>query len=194
VAAVIELARAFATGPKPARTIQFIAFGAEEPGLMGSEAYLRAHPDAPAKIVAEVNYDLMGNALGTIRWTAAGAGDWLTFLHATLKQAQLEEPSAVGPGSDMTNFAALEVPGINFGQNGGNPGGHTQKDDLEFSDSVGFEEGLLEGALVVKRLGFEPSLTFAHHFPPALLRGIRDRAARWGWGSRPESNRAPRWR
>ena len=57
VAAVMELARAFSQAPRPARTVRFVAWGGHELGLMGSETYLRAHPDEPARIVAVINYD-----------------------------------------------------------------------------------------------------------------------------------------
>ena len=72
VAAVMELARAFASGPRPARTVRFVAWGGHELGLMGSEQYLRTHPDEPKKIIAFINYDGMGSTLGTIDWTASG--------------------------------------------------------------------------------------------------------------------------
>lgn len=56
-AALIELARQFATGPKPERTVAFVAVTAEEKGLLGS-AYYAAHPVFPlAKTVADLNLD-----------------------------------------------------------------------------------------------------------------------------------------
>jgi hypothetical protein len=191
VAIVMELARAFAAGPKPARTLRFIAWGGHEPGLMGSEAYLRARPDEPSKIVAVVNFDGMGSVLGTIGYSAAGADDWISFLRATLKEARLEERASIGSGGvDATNFATLEVPAMTFGA-GGAGGGHTPMDNLQFCSPGGLEEGLLESAMIVQRLGFDMSLKFVHQFPPALLMQTREYAARWGWGVRPEANQPP---
>jgi carboxypeptidase Q len=191
VAIVMELARAFAAGPKPARTLRFIAWGGHEPGLMGSEAYLRARPDETSKIVAVVNFDGMGSVLGTIGYSAAGADDWISFLRTTLKPAGFEERASIGSGGvDATNFAALEVPAMTF-SSGGAGGGHTPMDNLQFCAPSGLEEGLLESAMVVQRAGFDTSLRFAHQFPPALLKQVRDYAARWGWGVRPEANQPP---
>jgi carboxypeptidase Q len=196
VTIVMELARAFAAAPtKPARTLRFIAWGGHELGLMGSEAYLRARPDETAKTVAVINFDGVGSALGTIAWEAAGGDDWIAFLRTTLKQAELEEPSSIGPGGvDMTNFAALEVPAVTFGQSGWESGAaHTPRENLQFSGPIGLEEGLLEAALIVQRLGYDTSVTFPHRFPPDLLKETRDYAARWGWGVRPEANLPPKF-
>jgi len=56
-AEVLEIARAFAKGPRPARTIVFAAWTAEEKGLLGAEAYA-ANPIYPlAKTAAVINLD-----------------------------------------------------------------------------------------------------------------------------------------
>jgi aminopeptidase YwaD len=59
-AAVLELARMFTQGPKPRRTIIFIAFSGEEEGLIGSNYYVN-HPVVPlANTVAMINMDMIG--------------------------------------------------------------------------------------------------------------------------------------
>ena len=45
-AELLEVARAFAAGPKPARSVVFAAWTAEEKGLLGSE-YYAANPVCP---------------------------------------------------------------------------------------------------------------------------------------------------
>lgn len=56
-AELIEVARAFAAGPRPARTILFAAWTAEEKGLLGAEHYT-ANPLLPlASTVAVINLD-----------------------------------------------------------------------------------------------------------------------------------------
>jgi hypothetical protein len=60
VAGLLELARMFSTGPKPRRTIVFIAFSGEEEGLIGSNYYVN-HPIVPlANTVAMINLDMIG--------------------------------------------------------------------------------------------------------------------------------------
>jgi Zn-dependent M28 family amino/carboxypeptidase len=56
-AEVLEIARAFARGPRPARTVVFAAWTAEEKGLLGAE-YYSANPLYPlAKTAAVINLD-----------------------------------------------------------------------------------------------------------------------------------------
>ncbi len=56
-AELIEVARAFAAGPRPARTLVFAAWTAEEKGLLGAEHYA-ANPLLPlASTVAVINLD-----------------------------------------------------------------------------------------------------------------------------------------
>ncbi|WP_245815731.1 M28 family metallopeptidase [Luteimonas chenhongjianii] len=53
IASMLELARVFAAGPRPARTLQFIALTAEENGLLGATYYV-AHPLRPLETTAAV--------------------------------------------------------------------------------------------------------------------------------------------
>jgi Zn-dependent M28 family amino/carboxypeptidase len=60
VSGLIELARAFAHGSKPQRSVLFLAVTAEEKGLLGSE-YYADHPLYPlGKTVADINMDGAG--------------------------------------------------------------------------------------------------------------------------------------
>lgn len=53
IASLIELGRVFAAGPRPARTLQFIALTAEENGLLGA-TYYAANPLRPLDTTAAV--------------------------------------------------------------------------------------------------------------------------------------------
>ncbi len=60
VAAVLELARALAAGPRPKRTVLFALFGSEEQGGYGA-AYFRERPPVPLdRIVANVEFEEIG--------------------------------------------------------------------------------------------------------------------------------------
>jgi Zn-dependent M28 family amino/carboxypeptidase len=62
VAGTIELARAFANGPRPDRTLVFAAWTAEERGHLGSETYA-AHPTLPLETtVANLTMDVLQTA------------------------------------------------------------------------------------------------------------------------------------
>jgi Zn-dependent M28 family amino/carboxypeptidase len=66
LAHLIEQARAFAAGPRPQRSVVFLAVTAEEKGLLGSE-YYAANPLYPAaKTAGVINTDVLG-VLGPAR-------------------------------------------------------------------------------------------------------------------------------
>jgi len=59
---ILEIAHAFATGPKPKRSIIFVWHCGEEKGLWGS-AYFTANPTVPiTSIVAQLNIDMIGRS------------------------------------------------------------------------------------------------------------------------------------
>ncbi|MBJ7483799.1 M28 family peptidase [Brevundimonas sp.] len=59
-AAIMELAHALAAGPQPKRSILFVAYGAEEIGLLGSQ-YFGEHPPVPLdRIVANLEIEMIG--------------------------------------------------------------------------------------------------------------------------------------
>jgi hypothetical protein len=58
--AVIELARAFARGVRPARTLMFVLFGSEEIGGYGNQYFVN-HPPVPlGQIVASLEFEMIG--------------------------------------------------------------------------------------------------------------------------------------
>ena len=62
VAAVLELARALALGPKPKRTVIFAFFGGEELGGVGSRYFLTHSPVPLASIAANLEFEMIGRA------------------------------------------------------------------------------------------------------------------------------------
>jgi Zn-dependent M28 family amino/carboxypeptidase len=75
VAGVLELGRLFKQAPQPQRSVYFIAFTAEEKGLLGSE-YYAAHPVTPlATTVALLNLDVMNVSGPTRDISTRGKGD-----------------------------------------------------------------------------------------------------------------------
>jgi Zn-dependent M28 family amino/carboxypeptidase len=66
LAHLIEQARAFAAGPRPQRSVVFLAVTAEEKGLLGSEYYAANTLYPAAKTAGVINTDVMG-VLGPAR-------------------------------------------------------------------------------------------------------------------------------
>lgn len=145
VAVVIELARAFA-GAKPARSMLFISFDAEEDGLVGSREFVNAELYPPGAIVAAFVFDLVGGnlfpwdrdrlyALGAEYspelWDRAGkAGGDLDVVRSGV---YLIEPLPGMARSDYHAFREKGVPFVFFST--GTPWYyHTEHDDPEVVD------------------------------------------------------------
>jgi Zn-dependent M28 family amino/carboxypeptidase len=58
--AVLELARALATGKRPRRTIYFVCFGSEERRGLGSKHFIDNPPVPLTQIVADLQFEMMG--------------------------------------------------------------------------------------------------------------------------------------
>jgi Zn-dependent M28 family amino/carboxypeptidase len=73
---LIEIARAFARGPRPDRSVVFLSVTAEERGLLGSE-YYATHPLYPlATTVGDINMDGGSTAHPAGRPDRGGQGPW----------------------------------------------------------------------------------------------------------------------
>lgn len=81
-AALLELARAYANGPKPERTVLFLAVTAEEKGLLGSEYYADSPLRPLATTAGVINMDGPFGAEKTTNFSISGAAklDLLTTL------------------------------------------------------------------------------------------------------------------
>jgi len=58
IACLIEIARGLAAGPRPQRSILFVAFTGEEKGEQGSEYFVHFPPVPARQLVADVNMDM----------------------------------------------------------------------------------------------------------------------------------------
>jgi Zn-dependent M28 family amino/carboxypeptidase len=122
-AALIEMGRAFAHGPKPQRSVVFLAVTAEEKGLLGSE-YYSSKPLYPlAKTVAVINTDAL-DPMGPSRdFTTSGSAkqellDELIDLAKGWNLSYVTDPKPEAGHffrSDHFPFAKRGVPAISFG-------------------------------------------------------------------------------
>ena len=120
-AAIIEIARAAAANrARFERTMVFVAFAAEELGLIGSAQYV-ARPVVPLdKTVAMVNLDMVGRPRGRIMISGletapAVSADVDAAAEAVkgLEIKRFQEGAGVG-SSDDTSFALKKIPAIGF--------------------------------------------------------------------------------
>jgi carboxypeptidase Q len=134
--AVLEAARILAAAKvKPARTIRFALFGGEEEGLIGSQAYAKAHATELPQYQAVLVLD---NGTGRITGIALQGRRELHDAWASL----LSPISALGPfsirsankgGTDHLSFLPYGVPAFNYDQLtlGYNHTHHSQVDTYE---------------------------------------------------------------
>ncbi|MFO0427005.1 MAG: M20/M25/M40 family metallo-hydrolase [Planctomyces sp.] len=112
--AVMELARRFASGPKPNHRIVFICFSAEEKGLFGSQHYVK-HPVFPLdQTMFMMNFDMIGH-LRSNRVEVNGTGTAVE-LNALVEQADAADPIGIRVvrdpfgGSDHLPFYQSKIP------------------------------------------------------------------------------------
>jgi Zn-dependent M28 family amino/carboxypeptidase len=122
VASLIELGRAFAQGPRPDRSVVFLAVTAEEKGLLGSEYYAANPLYALAKTVGMINTDALGVYGRARNFSISGAAK-LGLLDDLVAEGRRRgrtftpEPHPENGGfyrSDHFSMAKRGVPAISF--------------------------------------------------------------------------------
>ena len=201
IAHIIEQARAFARRPRTERSVVFLAVGAEEKGLLGSE-YYAANPLYPLeRTVGILNTDSMG-VWGRARDFSISGTARLELLDRLIAEAQRQgrrftpDPRVEAGGffrSDHFPFAKVGVPAISFKPgndlvNGGLQRGNAlaaeytakryhQPDD-EFSSQWNFS-GMAQDAQLLHAVGYglANSSDWPNWAPDSQFRSIRDQSA-----------------
>jgi membrane-associated protease RseP (regulator of RpoE activity) len=139
---MLEAARLLAEGPRPARSILFIAFTGEELGLLGSSFYTK-NPTRPlTRTLAMVNLDMVGR-LGDEAMIVYGMGtapEWASLVPSANESVGLPllfEPDGYGP-SDHTSFYSSEIPVLHLFTNV-HRDYHRESDDWSRVDGPGVE-------------------------------------------------------
>ena len=120
VSTTLEAARLLAkAGAKPKRTIRFMLWSGEEQGLLGSRAWIKAHPDELKKISAVLVHDGGTNYVSGINATEAIAPHFEKVFGPILNQDpelkfRINRVKGLprGIGSDHDSFLAAGVPGF----------------------------------------------------------------------------------
>jgi hypothetical protein len=142
VCSTLEAARLLVmAGAKPKRTIRFMLWSGEEQGLLGSRAYIKAHPEENAKISAVIVHDGGTNYASGINATEAMVPIFETAFEPLLKldpemKFVIRKVSGLprGIGSDHDSYLAVGVPGFFWLQAGRAKyglGHHTQNDTFD---------------------------------------------------------------
>ena len=137
VAAVLEIAEKFALGKKaPKRSILFMAFGAEEMGLLGSKFFTKNPLVEKSQIKQMFNLDMVGRLSPekpslTVGGTGTGTGlEEFLMEHAADRSFKISStPDGYGP-SDHAAFYVEDIP-VLFFFTGITEEYHTPLDDVE---------------------------------------------------------------
>ena len=159
-AAVLELARRIASGPKPKHRMVFVCFSGEERGLIGSNFYVQ-HPAVPLDdTIAMINFDMIGNLRNNVV-EVNGVGTAEEFRDIVIKA---DEATPIGitivdsafAGSDHLPFYQQQIP-VLFCFTGMTSIYHTPDDDFETLNIEGavsvidYSEQLLRGIDVLEK-------------------------------------------
>jgi len=155
---LLELARAMARGPRPARTIVFAAVTGEEVGLIGTRWYI-SHPVRPLKrTVANLNLEMIGRP-DTL---TGGAGTaWLTgYERSTFGDMLADAGVPIVPDprpaqrfferSDNIDFARRGIPAHTLSTYNLHPEYHTVRDEAGTLDPEHMAR-VIEAAIVALR-------------------------------------------
>lgn len=119
VAAALEIARALKAGPPPARDVVFLFTDAEEPGLLGAEAFFARDP-LRERIGVVLNMEARGDAgRASMFQTGPGNGDLMgLFARAAQRPAANSLAAAIYEkmpnDTDFTHAVKAGLPGLNF--------------------------------------------------------------------------------
>ncbi len=164
VAAVIELAEKIAQERKNKRSILFVAFGAEEMGLIGSKVFTANSPVPLDKIVAMFNFDMVGRldkvsntlSIGGTK-TAIETEEILNKFNPGFQLAFSEE--GIGP-SDHASFYLQDIP-VFFISTAAHSDYHTPLDDADLINYEGNKKVTEYAlALVTEVANRDKALTF----------------------------------
>lgn len=150
VAVLVELARFFAQGPQPDRTIVFVAFTGEEAGKRGSKYYVANEKDYPVdRCIGIVNLDTVGR-LDKKKLLILGAGSTKEWVHifrgaGFVTGVETETVSEELDSSDQISFQEAGVPAVQL-FTGPHPDYHRPADTADKIDA----DGLVKVATVAK--------------------------------------------
>ena len=120
VAVILEIARVLGALPVAERpyTVCFVAFGAEEMGLLGSKHYVENLPPAlRGRMVAMLNFDMVGRLGSEQDLVIAGMGTssvWPELVERTRGTQEIRTSDDGYGASDQTSFYEAGLPVLHF--------------------------------------------------------------------------------
>jgi aminopeptidase YwaD len=187
IATVLEIAEFLASKKEDLkRSVLFMAFGAEEVGLLGSQYYVNNPLFDLKKAVAMFNFDMVGRLNPSTREVSVGgtgtAKEWIEILDRLKEEGRLKlaySPEGYGP-SDHASFYGHNIPVLYF--NTGIHGDyHTPEDDAHLLNYQGQQDvSKLAAGIALEVLQSSNPLTFAEAGPKKQETGRGELKVRLG--------------
>jgi len=178
-AVLLGLAEYFAANPdlRPSRSLAFVAFTAEEMGLLGSEHFVANPPFPLENVAAMVNFDMVGRLRdGKLQVFGTETAEEFPALLDSLDDADtLLTLSHIGDGygpSDQTSFYARQIPVLHL-FTGTHSDYHRPEDDWQLINAEGLAQVGEFAAALIRELGDSPD-------EPTLVRQDRPQAGGGG--------------
>lgn len=149
---------------QPRRTVEFVWFGAEEKGLLGSRHYIKMHEHELEKHRFNMNVDLAGQLVGgnVIGVTAdPSVCSMLTYLAAETGIGMTTKNQIWG--SDSNTFAWKGIPAMTLNRDGF--GMHTHYDTVDLLSAWSLERSARLLAHIAENLGNIDIIPFSREIP-----------------------------
>lgn len=169
-AIIMELCRYF-QNHRPARTMEFVWFGAEEKGLWGSRSYVQSHEAELSKHQFNMNVDLAGQLVGgTVIGVTADFGVCQIL-------TDIARESGIGMstknqiwGSDSNTFAWKGIPAMTLNRDGF--GMHTRHDTIELLSPWSLKRSAVLLGYIAEHLGNADAMPFEKNVPEEFLKQL----------------------
>ena len=157
---------------RPARTIEFIWFGSEEKGLVGSRNYVKSHEKEMGRHVLNLNVDLAGQLLGGNVLGVTADPSVCAELRALMEENQLGVTIKNQVwASDSNTFAWKGVPALTLNRDGF--GMHTRHDTVEYISPRALAEGTKILCTAAAWAANEPHFSFLREIPEDMQRELK---------------------
>lgn len=169
-AIIMELCRYFQQH-RPRRTMEFVWFGAEEKGLLGSMDYIRVHESELGAHRFNMNVDLAGQLVGGNVLGVTG--------EASICDKLLEIAARAGIGastknqiwgSDSNSFAWKGIPAMTLNRDGF--GMHTRYDTIDLLSAWSLERSAILLGCIADELGNAEVFPFERKMPGKFIREL----------------------
>lgn len=165
-AVIMELCRYFAKH-RPRRTLEFIWFGAEEKGLVGSRAYVEKHEKELKNHKFNMNVDLAGQLIGGNVMGVTGRKEICKTILELVKEAEIgvSFKNQIW-GSDSNTFAWKGIPAMTLNRDGF--GMHTRHDTIALISPWALERSTKLLGCLAEKLGNMEEIPFPMEIPEEM--------------------------